>query len=147
MKRLWEAEHFTLDFLSGELRRIKSIIYFEGVNFEQAQSALVNSGITYLRLTGNWFTEKPKAPINKALMEVDLVSEEENGTEDENVGFLDFITDPTGVCTRFSIDEFCDWLDKFPEKTLIAIRKMCHENKLGSHVKLIDGHLKFKYNK
>lgn len=134
--KVWESESFTLNFKTGELERAVSNNYFRGVNFEQAQLALVKANMPWLRLTGNWFTEgsKPKKINKKESTEVDDI-----------IDFYEGFIHPKELTKGMSLDDFYDWLDlgnkDDVEAALREFKKVNHD----THVPIIEGYLKNKY--
>ena len=134
MMKEWEAEFFTLSYLTGEMVKVISPHRFQGINFGQAQKSLVRSGMSHwLRLTGTWFKS---GEIHKGDTEESVVLDEDGG-----------VFDPVALTEGLSLDEFLDWLDMTDD--IVAIKdSLGYFEKAGKkeHVKVIIGHLKHKYN-
>ena len=144
--RLWETEYFAMNFSTGELQKVIGEFFYEGVNFEQANLALVKSKQPWLRLTGNWYKKVDKPSVNEELKNNTPIVENEPKIEkpkyEINWGLLD---DLTVFIKAMSLDDFLDWLDLQDWAYIQEILVQLKEGKLDAYVKTIEGHLKNKY--
>lgn len=128
MMKVWETESFSLDFQTGELKRVVTEHFFLGVNLEQAYLSLVKTNMPWLRLTGNSYNEKPN-------MEVETEISEE---------YESFVS-PQEVTQDMTLDDFYDWLDLFSEEVVNEHLEEFKKYKHYTHIPIIEGYIKHKY--
>ena len=138
----WESECVALNFNTGELQKVISPIYFQGVNFEQAQKALVKSNMPCLRLTGNYLLDE--------FLEVIPEGQDEQ-REDSNITQIvdayDNIIDPKVLTKNMTIDDFIDWLDLASSvEDILAAMKIFKREGFLKHYRLMLGYIRHKYN-
>jgi|GEM_PF-6166835 len=123
--KLWESEFWAINFATGKAESVRSEHYFLGVNLEQAQLALLQSGMTWLRLTGTWFNNQQTA---------------QNHNE-----FYELVKNPKNIVDGMDFDQFLDWLELGNEDDVRAALKEFEDAGLEEHVKVMKVHLKLRY--
>lgn len=124
--KLWEAEFLALNFVNGTIEKVISTHYFLGVNMEQAQRSLVQAGMPWLRLTGNWFsTQQDALNYNQ---------------------FYEVVKDPHTIVKGMTYDDFNDWLELGTKEDIeSAIEAFKEAGGLEDHIKVMEVHIKLKY--
>lgn len=127
-KVLRETTFFGISQVTGLLQPFEGM-YVQASTLPEAIHAARAAKLDYLQFTGRFFNS-----FEETLM---------------NEGFYEKLTDPRNIVKNMNIDDFYEWLDLAVEKQdlLKAREEFSKHNELSEHVKVIDGHIKNKYEK
>lgn len=126
-KRVWETKLTAVNHHTGSLQQYIAPQYFAGVNYQEAAEQLSKSGFTYLQLTGESFLSIEEASNLRKI--------------------YDDITEPYNLVSDMTTDEFLDWIALADDINTLqdALEAFRNDGRVGEHVKMIEGYIKFKY--
>lgn len=155
-KRLWETEKFTLNLATGALVRSVTTMFIEAENFEHAHNRLLQSGMVWLRLTGNWFTKEVIMPEYEDETNQDAFDDAFNlykkpKKEPKTFDGFDiydyeaFMIDPVRFLGDFNLDQLFDWLDSLEHSQVKSVWEVAVKNQLHDKTSIIEGFMSYKY--
>lgn len=123
---LWETEFYAISQITGEMQRYRGM-FIQANSLQQAMKNARKMKLDYLQMTGDWYPDMEHVQMDKE--------------------FYAKLIDPIKMAAM-EYDEFNDWLDKaISKEDLLAARsEMEKVPTLEEHIKILDLHIKIKYD-